>query len=99
MWVYGIASVWSRNFICFASSEVEREQGAFRALFGDVFEADLDDSAHLFLLGYVVLSCKELDCDTQSILSFMSEDDFEHALCEWVKATRGKVRCLLMMKP
>ena len=70
--------------------EVEREHGAFRIMFGNVFEDKLDDSVHVYLLRHVVRLCKEMEHDKQSICSLIADDDFEHALCEWVKATRGK---------
>ena len=68
--------------------EVGREAGAFNALFGTASLGELDDAEPIYLLRVVAQEGRSRSVDR--VTSTMLDDDYEHGLCEWVKARRGK---------
>ena len=68
--------------------ETGRDQGAFNRLFGSALSNDLRDDEHIYLLHLVAEQGRSSGAG--AVLNVMKDDDYEHALCEWVKASRGR---------
>ena len=68
--------------------EVGRDAGAFNTLFGAALLGELDDAEHIYLLRLVAQEGRSRSVDR--VTNRMLDDDYEHGLCEWVKACRGK---------
>ena len=68
--------------------EVHRDAGAFNALFGTDALGELDDAGHIYLLRLVAQVGRSRSVD--KVTDTMLDDDYEHGLCEWVKACRGR---------
>ena len=68
--------------------EVGRDAGAFNTLFGAALLEELDDAEHIYLLRLVAHEGRSRSVD--KVTQKMLDDDYEHGLCEWVKARRGK---------
>ena len=68
--------------------EVHRDAGAFNVLFGAALRRDLDTAEHIYLLRIVAQEGRSRSVDR--VTNRMLDDDYEHGLCERVKACRGK---------
>ena len=65
-----------------------RDRGAFNRLFESTLSKNFCDDEYVYLLNFVA-DAGHLSGDGV-VLKEMKVDDYEHALCEWVKASRGK---------
>ena len=65
-----------------------RDQGAFNRLFESTLSKNLCDDEYVYLLNFVAEAGRL--SGGGAVLNEMKVDDYEHALCEWVKASRGR---------
>ena len=73
---------------CWSEFETSRNGSAFNRLFESTLSKNLSDHQCVYLLNFVG-DAGHLSGDG-AVLKEMKVDDYEHALCEWVKASRGR---------
>jgi hypothetical protein len=77
------------NYTCSCQvPQGSKDAGAFNTLFGEALLRELNDAEHIYLLRLAVEEGRSRHVDKMT--ETMLDDDYEHGLCEWVKARRGK---------